>query len=250
MVARTKSWRPVAPVPGAGILFVLRAIGIVLAARWLFSMSQMNFLVALTDMAASPWACVNLTLLFLLVVLPGAKARAERPSHPLPRWLRQTLRVLALLVLLFSVWLIGKFAWDAGLWRTWRAIVQGNGWLVVTPALYAAVVWICRPRALWRTDVAAKHFATGRHAVSLDEATRTVVVWDESRRIGQYDARELTVRWMRGGRFSRIGLLWNSPAAAGHHQYVFSAWLWSAKAHRAAQALEAALRQGQGQGQP
>ena len=79
------------PVPGAGTVFALRAIGLVLAARWAFSMSQMGYLSSLRAMTSSPWACVNLVLIFLLIVLPGAKARMERPLHPLPQWLRQAL---------------------------------------------------------------------------------------------------------------------------------------------------------------
>jgi hypothetical protein len=69
---------------------------------------------------------------------------------------------------------------------------------VAAPALYAAVLWICRPRALWRTNVAARRFAIGRYAISVDAATRTVVVWVESRKLGQYDARELSVHWPDG----------------------------------------------------
>ena len=59
------------PVPGAGTVFALRAIGLVLAARWAFSMSQMGYLSSLRAMTSSPWACVNLVLIFLLIVLPG-----------------------------------------------------------------------------------------------------------------------------------------------------------------------------------
>jgi hypothetical protein len=193
-LARTNDTRATA-VPGAGALFALRAIGLVLAARWLFSMAQMNFVAALTGMASSPWASVNLVFLFLLIVLPGARARAERPFHPLPQWLRQALRLFAALGFVFAVWSVGSFAWTAGWRRTAHTIAATNGWLIVAPALYSAVFWMCRPRALWRTNVAARRFAIGRYAVAVDTATRTTTVWAESRKLGQYDARELSVRW-------------------------------------------------------
>ncbi|MDI9682851.1 hypothetical protein QM334_39955, partial [Burkholderia cenocepacia] len=79
--------------------------------------------------------------------------------------------------------------------RALHAVTATNGWLVAAPALYAAIVWICRPRPLWRTNVAARRFAVGRYAISLDVLTRTAIVWMESRKVGQYDARELSVRW-------------------------------------------------------
>jgi hypothetical protein len=178
-------------------MFALRAIGLVILARWLFSMAQMNFIAALEGMASSPWACINLVFLFLLILLPGAKARVERPFHPLPQWLRQALRFFGLLACLFALWSVGAFVWMAGWRRAVQAVAATNGWLVVAPALYAAVVWICRPRALWRTNIAARRFAIGRYAVSLDAATRTTIVWLESRKVGQYDARELSVRWLQ-----------------------------------------------------
>jgi hypothetical protein len=84
-----------------------------------------------------------------------------------------------------------------------RAIDETNGWLAVAPALYAAVLWICRPRALWRTNIAARRFAIGRFAIALDASTRTVVVWVESRKLGQYDARELSVKWLTAAGFER-----------------------------------------------
>ncbi|RKP50682.1 hypothetical protein [Trinickia fusca] len=186
---------PASPAPGAGTIFALRAIGLVLVARWLYSMSQMGYGASFAAITSSPWASVNAVFLFLLIVLPGARARAERPFHPLPQWLRQALRLFAFLGLLFALWSIGLFIWAAGGRRTVHAIADTNGWLVVVPALYAAVLWICRPRALWRTNVAARRFAIGRYAIALDAATRTVVVWAESRKLGQYDARELSVIW-------------------------------------------------------
>lgn len=267
------------PAPGAGTMFTLRAIGLVLLARWLYSMSQMGYGESLSAMASSPWASVNGVFLFLLIVLPGARARAERPFHPLPQWLRQALRLFAFLCLLFALWSIGVFVWAAGGRRTVNAIAETNGWLVAAPALYAAVLWICRPRALWRTNAAARRFAIGRYAVSLDAVTRTVVVWAESRKLGQYDARELSVKWPaasaiererptalapapdgapsstghRGGaalrahgwaRRSQVALLWDSPAAVGHNrQTVFRATLATDGDRTSAHALDATLRQ-------
>ena len=196
-MARTKETRANA-APGAGTIFALRAIGLVILARWLFSMSQMDLVASLAAMASSPWACINLVFLFLLIFLPGARAQAERPFHPLPQWLRQALRLFAFLGFLFAVFSVGAFVWSAGGRRAIHAVAATNGWLVAAPALYAAVLWICRPRALWRTNVAARRFAIGRYAISVDVATRTVVVWVESRKLGQYDARELSVRWPDG----------------------------------------------------
>ncbi|MEA3085122.1 MAG: hypothetical protein QOC89_2819 [Paraburkholderia sp.] len=196
-MARTKETRANA-APGAGTIFALRAIGLVLLARWLFSMAQMDLGASLSAMVSSPWACINLVFLFLLIFLPGARAVAERPLHPLPQWLRQALRLFAFLGLLFAIWSVGAFAASAGWRRAAQAVAATNGWLLAAPALYAAVVWICRPRALWRTNIAARRFAIGRYAVALDPATRTVVVWAERRKVGQYDARELSVRWAAG----------------------------------------------------
>ncbi|WGS48886.1 hypothetical protein LFL96_14025 [Paraburkholderia sp. D15] len=196
-MARTKDTRA-NTAPGAGVIFALRAIGLVLLARWLFSMSQMDLMASLSAMVSSPWACINLVFLFLLIFLPGARAVAERPLHPLPQWLRQAVRLFAFLGLLFAVWSVGAFAASAGWRRAAQTVAATNGWLLAAPALYAAVVWICRPRALWRTNVAARRFAIGRYAIALDPVTRTVVVWAERRKVGQYDARELSVRWALG----------------------------------------------------
>ncbi|WP_322086720.1 hypothetical protein [Burkholderia sp. BCC1999] len=267
-MARTKTTRA-APAPGAGVIFALRAIGLVLLARWLFSMSQMGYRSSLSAMVSSPWAFVYLVLIFLLLALPGAVARAERPFHPLPQWLRQALRVFALIGFLFAVWSIGMYAWVAGWRHALHAVTATNGWLVAAPALYAAIVWICRPRPLWRTNVAARRFAVGRYAISLDVLTRTAIVWMESRKVGQYDARELSVRWpgrkaaapsgqdtadaqpavvppRRGSLFNRpkVELLWDSPAAVGHNrQIVMRAPLATEGDRVAVLALDAALKQ-------
>ncbi|MGZ2744208.1 hypothetical protein [Burkholderia stagnalis] len=251
-MARTKTTRA-APAPGAGVIFALRAIGLVLLARWLFSMSQMGYRESLSAMASSPWAFVYLVLMFLLLALPGAMARAERPFHPLPQWLRQALRFFALIGFLFAAWSIGVYVWAAGWRHTLHAVIATNGWLVAAPALYAAVIWICRPRPLWRTNVAARRFAVGRYAISVDTLTRTTIVWMESRKVGQYDARELSVRWpgrtappRRAGGFKRpkVELLWDSPAAVGHNrQIVMRAPLATEGDRVAVLALDAALMQ-------
>ncbi|WP_250499733.1 hypothetical protein [Caballeronia sp. GAWG1-5s-s] len=264
-MARTKQ-TSASPAPGAGTLFALRAIGVILAARWALSMSQMGYLSSVRAMTSSPWACLNLVLIFLLIVLPGAKPRMERPLHPLPQWLRQALRLLALLTFGFAIFSIGAFVWTSGWRRFVHTLAETNGWLAVAPALYAVVMWICRPRALWRTNIAARRFAIGRYAISLDPVTRTAIVWAESRKLGQYDARELSVKWpvltasaqpaaapvasngiARRSWFSRrpkVELLWDSPAAAGHNRTtVFRAPLSTESDRSAARALDATLSQ-------
>jgi hypothetical protein len=278
-LARTKETQANA-APGAGTVFALRAIGLVILARWLYSMAGMPWMGSLSAMASSPWACINLVFLFLLIFLPGARPRAERPFHPLPQWLRQALRFFAFLGLLFALWSVGAFVWTAGWRNAIHTVAATNGWLVAAPALYAAVMWICRPRALWRTNVAARRFAIGRYAISIDAVTRTAIVWIESRKLGQYDARELSVRWLDGGAAPtgalasvvsangdaaalphpgagvqpgalrawmhrpKIELMWDSPAAAGHNrQTVFRAALASEGDRVAARALDKALAQ-------
>ncbi|KMY86924.1 hypothetical protein BUMB_01479 [Candidatus Paraburkholderia calva] len=260
------------PAPGAGTVFALRALGLVLAARWAFSMSQMGYLSSLQAMTSSPWACINLVFIFLLVALPGAKPRMERPLHPLPQWLRQALRFLALLTFSFAVFSVCAFVWASGWRRFVHALAETNGWLLVGPALYVAVMWICRPRALWRTNIAARRFSIGRYAISLDPVSRTTMVWAENRKLGQYDARELSVKWpeppsagmltpatdppthavraeaeARRGVFARgpkIELQWNSPAAAGHNRTtVFRTPLTTSGDRNAAKALDSSLRQ-------
>ncbi len=137
-MARTKETRANA-APGAGTIFALRAIGLVLLARWLFSMAQMGLTASLSAMVSSPWACINLVFLFLLIFLPGARAVAERPFHPLPQWLRQALRLFAFLGFLFAVWSVGAFVASAGWRRAAQAVAATNGWLLAAPVLYAAV---------------------------------------------------------------------------------------------------------------
>ncbi len=112
-------------------------------------------------MMSLPIACVNLVFLFLLIALPGAKPRMERPLHPLPQWLRQALRFLGLLTFAFAIFSVCVFVWDSG-WRSFvGALAQTNGWLLLGPALYAVVMWICRPRAPSRAPP-----SSGRKAAS------------------------------------------------------------------------------------
>jgi len=91
--------------------------------------------------------------------------------------------------------------------------------------------------------------------------TRTTIVWMESRKVGQYDARELSVRWPgraaavtgddppappRAGWFKRpkVELLWDSPAAVGHNrQIVMRVPLVTDGDRVAVLALDAALKQ-------
>ena len=125
--------------------------------------------------ASSPWACVNLVLIFLLIVLPGAKARTERPLHPLPQWLRQALRFIALLAFGFAMFSVGAFVWSSG----WRRSVAG--------ARREQRLAHRRPGALCRRHVdlssaralAHEYSGASRSAVmriSLDSVTRTAVV--------------------------------------------------------------------------
>ena len=81
-MARTKQTSP-GPAPGAGTVFALRAIGLVLIARWLLSMSQMGYLSSLRAMTSSPWACVNVVLLFLLLFhrLLQLRQREKKPQR-------------------------------------------------------------------------------------------------------------------------------------------------------------------------
>jgi hypothetical protein len=155
---------------------------------------------------------------------------AERPFHPLPQWLRQALRLFAFLGFLFAVFSVGAFVWSAGGRRAIHAVAATNGWLVAAPALYAAVLWICRPRALWRTNVAARRFAIGRYAISVDVATRTVVVWVESRKLGQYDARELSVHWPDGQGDANAALVAAPAAVLDTAEVVTAASIGSASA--------------------
>lgn len=252
------------PIPGSGTLFALRVIGVVFLIRWLHSMSQFGLASLLQAMAGSAWACINAVLIFLLVVLPGAKPRAERPAHPLPQWLRQALRALGALGFLFAAWLVCYYFFHSGWQAALGAVKDANGWPLVAPALFAAVVWLCRPRPLWPTNPVARHFAIGRYTVMLDVALQTAIVWAENRKLGQYAIQELSVCgsrsiWPSRSSFPRaaasvssgfesrrarsVALLWSSPAAAGHNRYlVFRATTWNQADKFAAQALEAALR--------
>ncbi|MGI4812403.1 MAG: hypothetical protein ACRYG5_12055 [Janthinobacterium lividum] len=190
-----------ASAPGAALLFVLRAIGLIMLARWLYAMSSIGFLGGLEAMSRSLWACGHACYLFLLLVLPGAKPSVERPFQPLPRWLRRVLRLFALVAFFFSMFFIVQFFVQTGTTRLAEAIMQSNGWLVLAPALYLAVVWLCRPRARWRNRPASGQFAIGRFAVLVDFAARQATVWDETRRLGRYALDALSIQ--RHQRFGR-----------------------------------------------
>jgi hypothetical protein len=201
--------------------------------------------------------------IFLLVVLPGATPRAERPTHPKQPMLRLSIRGLGTLGLLFAVWLVVYFVYRSGLQAAYGALKDANGWPLIAPGLFAAAVWLCRPRPLWPTNPVARRFAIGRFTVILDLPSQTAIVWAENRKLGQYAVHELRLHgshsiWpsyaslpqakaaapafdARGAR--SVALLWDSPAAAGHNRHlVFRATIWNASDKFAAQALDAALR--------
>lgn len=205
-------------LPGAGTVFTLRAIGVVFLARWLSSMSDVGFADALNAVAQSPFACLNLLLVFLLIALPGARVRTDRPFHPLPQWLRRSLRGVGVLGMLVAFGTVGYYGVRAGTKATLATVASTNGWLVAAPVLYLAVVWLCRPRALLRTRPALKQFALRRYAVAFDADGRTVSVWDENRRIGRYAAAELSLCATDSP--APVELVWNSPAAVGHNRRV------------------------------
>ena len=252
------------PIPGSGTLFTLRVIGIVFLIRWLHSMSDFGLAALVQAMAGSAWACINVVFILLLVVLPGATPRAERPSHPMQQWLRLSIRGLGLLGLLFAVWLVCYFVYRSGWQAGYGALRDANGWPLIAPGLFAAAVWLCRPRPLWPTNPVERRFAIGRFTVILDVPLQTAIVWAENRKLGQYAVRELRVHGSRSiwpsyaslpkvhaamapsfdARSARsAALLWDSPAAAGHNRHlVFRATTWNASDKFAAQALDAALR--------
>ena len=113
-MARTKETRANA-APGAGTIFALRAIGLVILARWLFSMSGMDIVSSLSAMASSPWACINLVFLFLLIFLPGIIQQGEATSQAatgqtqqpfLGRWLLLTAAMFAISALVYVARLV------------------------------------------------------------------------------------------------------------------------------------------------
>lgn len=204
--------------PGSGTLFALRAIGVIFIARWLYSMSETGFTTVLHDMLSSPVSILHLIYFFLLIVLPGARPGLLHPYQPMPRWLRQLLRILSLLGGVFAVGLCIVFLVRAGLDAVVEAAKISNGWLVVAPLLYFAAAWLCRRRPLWRTRATAGHFAIGCLGVAIDIDQRTATVWDQNRKIGQYGASELSLRQDRLVFITRIDLIWSSLAAAGHNR--------------------------------
>ncbi|MGI4983331.1 MAG: hypothetical protein ACRYGL_08385 [Janthinobacterium lividum] len=231
-------------IPGSATLFALRAIGILFVARWLYSMSEVGFAAILNGIGSSPVAILHLLYMFLLIALPGARPGVAHPFQPLPRWLRQVLRVLSVLGGVFAVVSIVFYALHAGLEELMLAVRDSNGWLVVAPALYFLAAWLCRRRAVWRTRATAGRFAIGCFGVEIDPDTRNATVWDQNRKIGQYAASELGVRQERAAAATtRIDLIWSSLAAAGHNrQRVFRVRTLGNAARASALALETALR--------
>lgn len=244
---RSSSGRRKEAVPGAGTVFALRAIGILLAARWLNAMAALGYSEVGSAIASSPAALLHLLFLFLLVVLPGADPSERHPFHPLPRWLRQALRLLGGAAFLFAVFSVFVFSRRAGLLAAWQALRSSNGWLILAPLSYLAVVWLCRPRPLWPTHPNAGRFALGRFGVEID-AQATAVVWDQNRRVGRYAASELRLL-LPQSRHERIILLWESLAAVGHNKTrVFSVRARRRSDRDGARALATALERTRGQG--
>jgi hypothetical protein len=229
--------------PGAAPIFALRAIGIVFAARWLYSMSESGFGEVLTGIGSSPVAMLHLLYMFLLIALPGARPGQLHPFQPMPRWLRQLLRLLSLLGLAFAVFSVVFYTVRTGAGALLIAIQASNGWLVVAPLLYLWAAWLCRRRPLWRTRATAGRFAIGCFGVAIDADARTATVWDQNRKIGQYGANELSLREERQIAMTRIDLIWSSLAAAGHNRKrVFRVHSWKASDRASAMALDTALK--------
>jgi len=229
--------------PGSGPLFAIRVVGFIFLARWLYSMSESGFGDILHGIGSSPIAMLHLLYLFLLIVLPGARPGSAHPFQPMPRLLRQLLRVLSVAGGLFALSSILFFTVTSGFPALLVAVQMSNGWLVVGPILYFAVAWLCRRRALWRTRATSGRFAIGCLGVAIDAEARTATVWDQNRKIGQYGASELSVHQQRSRFVTRIDLLWSSLAAAGHNRKrVFRIHTFKASDRASATALENALK--------
>ncbi|SDV51005.1 hypothetical protein [Chitinasiproducens palmae] len=229
-------------VSGSGTVFALRGIGLLLLVRWLNSMSDGGFGATLQQIPRSPTAILHLLFILLLLALPGAKPLAGKPFQPLPRWLRQTLRVLSLAGILFVLAAFGSYWWGAGPRALLYVVRDANGWPAVLLVLYAAVAWLCRARPLWRTRAIAGRFAVGRFAVALDAVNAHAVVWDQNRKVGQYPVSALRIQQRRGRLFTRFTLSWTSLAAAGHNRRcIIDTRIASSGERRSADALDAAL---------
>lgn len=229
--------------PGSTVLFALRAIGILFAARWLYSMSESGFGEVLDGISSSPVAILHLLYLFLLIALPGARPGPLHPFQPLPRWLRQLLRLLSWLGFAFALVSVAFYWWRSGVENLLLAIRDSNGWLVVAPLLYLWAGWLCRRRPLWRTRATAGRFAIGCFGVALDTDARTATVWDQNRKVGQYGANELSLRQERVSILTRIDMNWSSLAAAGHNRKrVFRVRTFKASDRASALALDNALK--------
>ncbi len=129
-------------------IFALRAIGVVLLARWLDVMSQMSFALILTNVISSPLAYLYIILLFLLIIQPGVQAQVSQSFHLFPQLLRQTLYCFSLICFLFNVWLIGQFIHATGLKLALHAAADSRGWFIISPGLYIIVMSICRARVI------------------------------------------------------------------------------------------------------
>lgn len=238
------SFKPISsdPVSGSGTVFALRAIGLLLLVRWLHSMDEAGFATVLQQIPRSPMALLHVFFIFLLIVLPGARPGAGKPFHPLPRWLRQLLRVFAWLGLFMTLATMGAFVFSDGPRALFDALGASNGWPAVLAVLYLAVAWLCRARALWRTRATAGHYAIGRFGIALESQTGNVTVWDQNRKIGQYAAQSLQLERRQATLFTRVILHWHSLAAVGHNRRrVIDTRVFSAGEKRSAEALAVAL---------
>lgn len=233
------------PAPGGTTVFALRAIGILFVARWLYSMSELGFADVLNSIGSSPVAILHLLYLFLLIALPGARPGPLHPLQPLPRWLRQLLRILSVLGGGFALFTVLFYAFHEGTDAWIDAVRDSNGWLLVAPLLYFLAAWLCRRRPIWRTRATAGRFAIGCYGIEIDPATQHATVWDQNRKIGRYASGELTIRQDRSSAMTRIELIWSSLAAAGHNRKrVFRVRSLKSSDRASALALENALKRG------
>ena len=196
-MARTKETRANA-APGAGTIFALRAIGLVILARWLFSMSRNGHrLVAVRDGLVA--VGVHQPRLPVPADFSAGRARPGRASVS-----SAAAMAAAGAAAVRFPWLPvrgvfggrvrlerGRAACDSCGGRHQRLAAGGAG------PVCGGAVDLPSARAVAH-ECGGAPLAIGRYAISVDVATRTVVVWVESRKLGQYDARELSVHWPDG----------------------------------------------------